>query len=447
MKRLVRRRVVVATGLFLVVASAALALVTGGGWSGGAYAQDAVPTPFVITATPTPADVFAAATSAALQTAQAATTGTATPLPPSWVLATATLTPRVVTATPTAENDATATVMAAQATAIAFTTGTPPPNLLVVTATPTPAPTWVTPAPPPADVVAQAALAAASTRQAAAVGTPTPTPTNWRVARAVVVPNLQVAANAATAAALAEQATAIAFLNQGPGVVLWTATPPPRPTATPLYIYLSDVTPTPVAEGVPFPPELVGKIVFLSNVLSGNRQRPDAFVMNPDGTGLAKLTSREFYDRAKAREVYSPDRRYRAFAETEQGGSKRTQIFYNDAEYGTVKQLTFYGAGVAWDPAWSPVEDLAAFVATESNGDEIWTARIGQNPADRLTRNTWEWDKSPSFSPDGQQIIFMSNRTGRQQLWIMDKDGSNQRPFVEFEFEAWDPVWVKYADS
>ncbi len=87
----------------------------------------------LITATPTPPSVFAAATLAALGTAQAETYGISTPLPANWV------TPIVVTATPTPANAATAQAWADMATAQAFTTGTPtatPVN--VVTATPTP---------------------------------------------------------------------------------------------------------------------------------------------------------------------------------------------------------------------------------------------------------------------------------------------------------------------
>ena len=103
---------------------------------------------------------------------------------------------------------------------------------------------------------------------------------------------------------------------------------------------------------------------------------------------------------------------------------------------------------MAWDPAWSPTDDLVAFVSNESKNDEIWVGRIENWPAVKLTTNTFEWDKSPSFSPDGEQIVFMSNRdSGRQQLWLMDKDGGNVHPLGDFPFEAWDPVWVKYTDQ
>jgi TolB protein len=53
----------------------------------------------------------------------------------------------------------------------------------------------------------------------------------------------------------------------------------------------------------------------------------------------------------------------------------------------------------------------------------------------RLTNNTWEWDKHPTWSPDGAQIAFYSNRdSGRRQIWIMNADGSNQRNLTSDEF-------------
>ncbi len=44
----------------------------------------------------------------------------------------------------------------------------------------------------------------------------------------------------------------------------------------------------------------------------------------------------------------------------------------------------------------------------------------------QLTSNDWEWDRSPSFSPDGTQIVFESNRTTDAWLWVMDASGQNQ---------------------
>ena len=406
--------------------------------------DNAVATPFVVTATPTPETVYAAATWAAAATEQAASVGTPTPLPLNWVLATNTPTPHIVTATPTPANEATAQTAALEATAVAATTGTPDSsNWVIVTPTPTDAIVYVTPTPPVTDLFAAATLSAQMTAQAQEVGTPTPFPPNWRVARVVAVSQ-----NASPV-----ELTAIAYTTAMPeGVVIWTATPrPPAPvgTATPYAVSLDslDGTPTPGPTSV-FPPALVGKILFLSDYVSGNPRRPDAFMINPDGSGLMLLTGRDLYDRAAARDAYSADRRYYAHSLKEQAGSRDIQIFYDDAALATKKQLTYFGTGVAWDPAWSPTDDLVAFVSNESKNDEIWVGRIENWPAIKLTTNTFEWDKSPSFSPDGEQIVFMSNRdSGRQQLWLMDKDGGNVHPLGDFPFEAWDPVWVKYTDQ
>lgn len=417
----------------------------------------ATPTPWIVTATPTAQDVWAAATLAAQQTANALSTGTATPTPRNMVLATRTPTPQVVTSTPTAENSATATLMALRETAVALTTGTP----WQVTATPTNSPTAtstpliVTATPTPVDVLAAATRAVRLTAEALTTGTPTPLARNVLIATKtptpMVVTSTPTAENNATAVAMALRETAIAFTTGVPPMV--TATPTPRsasgssgPTATPLAIALGDLTATPTpAATAPFPPSLVGKILFLADL--DGRKGAEAYVMNPDGSEIAKLTSMEFYNRANARESYAADRRFRAFVRREQGGKQLLQIHYADAEFGTEHLLTRFGAGTAWDPAWSPTGDAVAFVSNESRTDEIWLVRKGEWPAIKLTQNDWAWDHHPTWSPDGSQILFSSNRNGRQQLWVMEPDGSKQRVLVELPFEAWHPVWVKGADQ
>ncbi|GIV78420.1 MAG: hypothetical protein KatS3mg050_2814 [Litorilinea sp.] len=331
----------------------------------------------MVTSTPTPADVFEAATRVAQATEWARILGTATPTPPNMVTATFTPTPVIVTNTPTPGNPATATYVALLATAQAVTTGTAtpfPPDAVVLVATDTP--------------------------------TPTPRPAQGR----------------------------------------------PTPTPTPIFVYLEDLRPTPVPTATPpFPEALQGKILFLSDMF-GTTRRPNAFVINPDGTGLALLTSRHFYDRAKARDAYSADRRFYAYAlrEHANGQAGLVQLFYDDALYGSSRhQLTYFGVGTAWAPAWSPVDEVVALVSSESANDEIWLVRRNEWPPRQLTHNEWEWDHSPSFSPDGSQIVFASNRvSGLRQLWIMDADGSNPRQLTFLlPYEAWDPVWVKYTDD
>jgi Tol biopolymer transport system component len=37
---------------------------------------------------------------------------------------------------------------------------------------------------------------------------------------------------------------------------------------------------------------------------------------------------------------------------------------------------------------------------------------------------------SPAWSPDGDQIVFLSDRSGDWEFYVMDSDGSNQRKIL-----------------
>ena len=181
----------------------------------------------------------------------------------------------------------------------------------------------------------------------------------------------------------------------------------------------------------------------------GGDGKTRVYIINPDGSGLGQLTADWPYVRAEARDAFSADKRQRALALRD--GTGRIQIF--DVEMspagvptGSPAQTTRFGAGIAWAPAWSPTDDRIAFVSNESGNDEIWVVDRGSWPGTQLTKNTWEWDKHPSWSPDGRQIVFTSNRSGRQQVWIMNADGNEPRPLSGWEYDAWDPVWVKNAE-
>ena len=76
---------------------------------------------------------------------------------------------------------------------------------------------------------------------------------------------------------------------------------------------------------------------------------------------------------------------------------------------------------------------------------DIYTMPFAGGKATAL-RTGIPWEVQPRFSPDGKKIIFTSDAGGGDNIWIMDADGGNQRQLADFPFEAWDPVWVKYAD-
>jgi len=68
----------------------------------------------------------------------------------------------------------------------------------------------------------------------------------------------------------------------------------------------------------------------------------------------------------------------------------------------------------------SPKGERALFVA---RGD-IFTAPIEKGPTRNLTDSSGAHDKWPSWSPDGSQIAFVSDRSGEEELYLIPQDGS-----------------------
>lgn len=53
-------------------------------------------------------------------------------------------------------------------------------------------------------------------------------------------------------------------------------------------------------------------------------------------------------------------------------------------------------------------------------------------------------DSSPSFSPDGEQVVFQSSRSGWSEIWLADRQGSHRRQMTELRgsvagFPHWSP--------
>ncbi|MDQ3566146.1 MAG: winged helix-turn-helix domain-containing protein, partial [Pseudomonadota bacterium] len=69
--------------------------------------------------------------------------------------------------------------------------------------------------------------------------------------------------------------------------------------------------------------------------------------------------------------------------------------------------------------AWTQVQDDA----------NIWRAELQGTPARaaapvKLIASTTA-DDNPQYSPDGEKIVFASNRSGASEIWVTDRDGKN----------------------
>jgi TolB protein len=78
-------------------------------------------------------------------------------------------------------------------------------------------------------------------------------------------------------------------------------------------------------------------------------------------------------------------------------------------------------------------------------GSDIYEMDLRSRQPRRLTQSNGI-DTSPSYAPDGSQIVFESDRGGRQQLWVMNSDGSNPHPISQGDGSYSTPVWSPRGD-
>lgn len=98
-------------------------------------------------------------------------------------------------------------------------------------------------------------------------------------------------------------------------------------------------------------------------------------------------------------------------------------IWYLNSETDERLNLTAESAATDRYPAWSPDGEQILFVSHRDSSQEIYVmAKDGSN----LTNlsNNEAMDNQGSWSPNGKFIIFISNRDGQDDLWIMEADGS-----------------------
>ena len=226
-----------------------------------------------------------------------------------------------------------------------------------------------------------------------------------------------------------------------------TATATPTPTATCTPTPMDTPAPSPTPSPVPPAPPIwyhTGWIAFLSD----RQEETGLYVMRSDGSQVTQLDSADVvvYEELRQAQQRSPDGRARVYAEAS-GSNNPTNlyIFRDDLPADWIRRRVLVDHGKhAYDPVWSPDGERIAFVSERTNNDDIWVIHADGSDELQLTYNSWEWDKSPTWSPDGSKIAFWSNRiTGHKQIWVMSADGSDQHNISNNEYDDYQPVWIR----
>lgn len=172
--------------------------------------------------------------------------------------------------------------------------------------------------------------------------------------------------------------------------------------------------------------------------LSGSSGNLDVFILDLATQGLTRVTDDPAID---TEATWSPDGKYLYFM-SDRGGAP--QIYRAEArERGPAKRITF-GVGQAMRPRLSPDGTQLAMITREGGGDKVAVMDLASNQTRTLSRGSL--DESPSFAPNGAQIIYAGRERGVGALATVSIDGQVTQRLKSDQGEVRDPVWGPFTN-
>lgn len=165
----------------------------------------------------------------------------------------------------------------------------------------------------------------------------------------------------------------------------------------------------------------------------------EIMVMDYDGAGVQEVTKNKTINLAPCWLDGKSKVLYTSYA------NQQPQFFVKDFETGK-NGLYYKSTGMNTAGSYNRTDKEIVYSSSTEGNPEIY--RRAHPDGGKATRLTFSGaiDVSPSWSPNGYEIVFVSDRSGKPMLYVMDRDGSNLRR-ITYEGEYFgSPSWSPKGD-
>ena len=161
------------------------------------------------------------------------------------------------------------------------------------------------------------------------------------------------------------------------------------------------------------------------------------FLLNPDGSGVRRLTSSAAIDTEPR---FSPDGKSIYFT-SDRGGSP--QIYRMPAGGGEPQRVTFEGSYNV-SPRLSPDGKTLAYITRNAGKFQVALLDLANKQVQIITDS--DRDESPSFAPNGRMILFATVIGGRGVLSAVSSDGRVKQRLTVNAGDVREPAWGPFIE-
>jgi eukaryotic-like serine/threonine-protein kinase len=136
-------------------------------------------------------------------------------------------------------------------------------------------------------------------------------------------------------------------------------------------------------------------------------------------------------------------------------------VFDTSSRRSNLREISLAGGAPRWltrgismdrQPAFSPDGERILFTSDRSGSTDIWQMDLRNGGVGRVIDDPAD-DMDPAYTPDGKSVIWTSNRSGHLEIYMADIDGGNPRRVTNDGVDAQnatmtaDKKWIVYTSS